>query len=411
MSSNQKHKGMTRREMMGTASLAALGTAIVSTTTSAAGAQKPYPAGKDTEKNEEKHEEKQTYQVGKDPGKHDALAPFKFDLENSSGGWTGEAGSAKEATVEEFPISQSIAGVSMRLKPGGIRELHWHAIAAEWAYVITGKMRTTVISPNGQSALDEFEPGDIWYFPRGHGHALQNVGNEEAHFIIGFDDGHFSEFGTFSITDWVGRTSPNVVARNLGLSAESIRNLPTKEVYIIPGRVPPTGNDPYIADDVGTSQSPHKFRLGAMTPQTFPGGWQRIVSSKEFPIQTTLTSVLQELQPGALREMHWHPNADEWQYYISGRSRVTVFGAHGRVRTEEFGPGHVCFINQGFGHYVEQVGSEPTRLVILHNSPAFEEISISKWLAGNPASLIADNFGMSKDDVARLPKRAMGIIK
>jgi oxalate decarboxylase len=112
-----------------------------------------------------------------------------------------------------------------------------------------------------------------------------------------------------------------------------------------------------------------------------------------------------------LRELHWHPNADEWQYIISGRSRVTVFGAHGRSKTEEFGPGQVCFVQQGFGHYVEQVGSEPTQFVALFNSPTFEEISISKWLAGNSASLIANNFNISKDEVAKMPKQALGIIK
>jgi oxalate decarboxylase len=132
---------------------------------------------------------------------------------------------------------------------------------------------------------------------------------------------------------------------------------------------------------------------------------------KEFPINNTLTSVLQEIYPGGLRELHWHPNADEWQFYLSGRSRVTVFGAHGRARTEEFGPGQVCFIQQGFGHYVEQVGNEPTKLVILFNSPVFEEISISKWLSANPASLIADNFGISNTEVARLPKKVLGFIK
>jgi oxalate decarboxylase len=148
-----------------------------------------------------------------------------------------------------------------------------------------------------------------------------------------------------------------------------------------------------------------------MAPIVFPGGWERIVTMKEFPINTTLTSVMQYLEPGALREMHWHPNADEWQYYIGGRARITVFGAHGRSRTEEFGPGQVGFIQQGFGHYVEQIGSEPTKFFALFNSPAFEEISISKWLAGNPASLIADNFGIAKDEVGRLPKRALGILK
>src|SRR5712692_6569362 len=210
--------GLTRRELIGTASLAAAGTAMLS----ASNARPQQPS----------------YQMGKNPGKHEPLQDFKYDLENSKG-WEGEGGSAKEVTVEEFPVSKSIAGVSMRLKPGGIRELHWHAIAAEWAFVITGKLRTTVVNPNGESsaATDEFEPGDIWYFPKGYGHSIQNIGHEEAHFLLGFDDGHFSEFGTFSITDWVAHTPVNVVERNLGLSSDVISTLPKKEAYIVPGKI------------------------------------------------------------------------------------------------------------------------------------------------------------------------------
>src|ERR1700687_6106757 len=188
MKSNGRNRvGLTRREMIGTASLAAVGTAMMSAS-SAAGQQSPY-------------------QAGKNPGKHEPLEDFKYDLENSKG-WEGEGGSAKEVTVAEFHVSKSIAGVSMRLKPGGIRELHWHAIAAEWAYEVTRKVRTTVINPNAQNlaATNDFEPGDMWYFPKGYGHSIQNIGHEESHFVLGFDDGRFSEFGTFSITALIGTT-------------------------------------------------------------------------------------------------------------------------------------------------------------------------------------------------------------
>jgi oxalate decarboxylase len=352
----------------------------------------------------------QNVQVGKDPGQHEPLENFKYDLENSKG-WVGEAGSAKEVTIAEFPISKSIAGVSMRLAPGGIRELHWHAISSEWAFVVKGKVRTTVIAPNGEAATDDFGPGDTWYFPRGHGHSLKNVGMDEAHFILGFDDGHFSEFGTFSITDWVARTPAAVVARNLNLSPDAVAKLPTKELYIIPGAPAPALQEPYRGDGVETPQSPHKFRLEAMPPTTYPGGWEKIVSSLEFPIQKRLTAALQYLEQGALRELHWHPNADEWQYFLTGRARITIFGAHGRAKTEEFQAGQVGFVPQGFGHYVEQVGEEPTKFILLFNSPVFEEISISKWLAGNPASLIADNFRISREQVDRMPKSVLGILK
>ena len=90
--------------------------------------------------------------------------------------------SGKEATVEQLPISKGIAGVSMRLEPGAMRELHWHATAAEWAFVIEGNVRTTVIDPQGYSETNDFEPGDIWYFPRGHGHMLECLGDKPCHF-------------------------------------------------------------------------------------------------------------------------------------------------------------------------------------------------------------------------------------
>ena len=341
--------------------------------------------------------------------KHAALENFKYDIEASEGR-VAAGGSAKEANVEEFPISESMAGVSMRLHPGGLRELHWHAIAAEWAFVLKGNIRTTVISPNGEAESADFGPGDVWYFPKGHGHALQCLGPDEAHFVLVFDNGYFSEFGTFSITDWLGHTSPEVLARNLNLPASAFSPIAAQEAYIVQGKIPPAIPEELRNRTLPENQFPHKFRLGATQPLVFPGGEQRIVSSKQFPIQKTLTGAIQDLKPGALRELHWHPNADEWQYYISGRSRVTIFGAHGRVGTEEFRQGQIAFIKQGFGHFVEQIGDEPTRILILFNSPVYEEISLSGWLAANPPALIADNFGFSADQVARLPKGSRGIL-
>ena len=185
-------------------------------------------------------------------------------------------------------------------------------------------------------------------------------------------------------------TSPDVVAKNLGLSREVVAKLPTKEVYIIPGKIPPQIPEAYLGaeTDIQENQNPHKFSLGRAPMESHPGGWIRRATQKEFPINSTLTSVLQHLEPGAIREMHWHPNADEWQYILSGQSRVTVFGAHGRTRTEECKAGDVVFIQTVFGHYVENTGREPLRFFALFNSPTFEEISISTWLAGNPASLV-----------------------
>jgi len=339
-----------------------------------------------------------------------AIPSLKFDIEAQTH-WKGEAGSANEATVAEFTISQSIAGVSMRLKPGAIRELHWHALAAEWAYMIEGRVRTTVVMPNGQSAIDEFGPGDTWYFPRGHGHLLQGLGPGEAHFLLGFYNGHFSEFGTFSITDWIANTPPEIASRVLNLPTSVLAKFPKKELYIGPGAVPSTILEDFRLSSSQTSQFAHKYRLDMQPPRVFEGGMEYVVQQKDFPIQTTFTAVKMILQPGALREMHWHPHADEWQYYLSGEARMTVFGSHGRIRTEDYRKGNVGFCPQGYGHYIEQVGSQPTEILILFNSPEYQEISLANWLGGNPSSLLSANFGIPQEAIDKLPLKERGIIR
>lgn len=337
------------------------------------------------------------------------LPNFKFDLENAKG-WTGAAGSARQHTVDEFPVSQSFAAVSMRLEPGALRELHWHAIAAEWAYVISGRCRVTVIAPSGDGEISDFGPGDVWYFPKGHGHSIQGLGPGECHFLLIFDDGRFSEFGTFSITDWMSRTPPGVLAQNLSLSLDAIAKLPKEEVYIVAGEVPPAALPPALNADLAPSQLNHKFRLGVAPLMQFPGGSERLVSQQQFPISTTITGVLLTLAPGGLRELHWHPNADEWQYYIKGRSEIGVFGANGKYRQDEFGPGDVAFINRGFGHYIRQIGNQETQILVAFNSPDYQEISLSSWLASNPPKLLADNFGLDRGVVEKLPHAGRFIV-
>jgi oxalate decarboxylase len=85
-----------------------------------------------------------------------------------------------------------------------------------------------VIAPSGNAEISDFGPGDVWYFPKGHGHSIQGMGTEECHFLLIFDDGRFSEFGTFSITDWISRTPPGVLAQNLSLPPDAIAKLPKK---------------------------------------------------------------------------------------------------------------------------------------------------------------------------------------
>ena len=274
------------------------------------------------------------------------LPTFKFELEKSEGRVMGGS-YGKEATVAQLPISKGIAGVSMRMEPGVMRELHWHATAAEWAFVTEGLVRTTVIDPQGCSETNDFGPGDIWYFPRGHGHVIETLGDKPCHFILVFDNGYFSEFGTFSITDWLGHAPKELLAKNFGLPASTFNSFPKTEVYFAKGKIPPAVPSPPLQGWKTTAAHPQvqsPFPEALRNIQRRPGvarGWS------QFPISTTMTGVVLEMEPGALRELHWHPNAAEWQYVLSGEFNVTLFGSKGRWREENISKGDVGLHSSG----------------------------------------------------------------
>src|SRR5580704_8319372 len=333
------------------------------------------------------------------------LPTFKFAPEKSKAKVIGKS-TAREATVEELPISKGIAGVSMGLEPGAMRELHWHATAAEWAFVDQGRVRTTVIDPQGHSETNDFEPGDIWYFPRGHAHMLECLGDKPCHFILIFDNGYFSEFGTFSITDWIGHAPEPLLAKNFGLPESAFDGFPKEEVYFARGSVPPEQIPENLQGPRVSPPETHRFRMLAGAPHAiFKGGREWRIDSTRFPISKTVTGVILDLEPGALRELHWHPNADEWQYIIEGDLSVTMFGSHGRFRMEQLHAGDVGYIPQGYGHSIENVGSKPSRMLIGFNTGVYQAIDLSAWIAGNPVDVLATNFGRSAFLFEKFPRK------
>lgn len=331
-----------------------------------------------------------------------AAQSFAFNLAGAPIGKARLGCWAREANVTEFPVSTGLSGVLMSLKAGALRELHWHANAAEWAFIISGSCRITIIDPQARTEVVDFEPGDIWYFPRGHGHSIQATGSADCVFLLVFDSGYFSEYATFSLSDWIGHTPPEVMAKTLGLPASAFAAFPRDEVYFAAGPVP--GPLP-AAPAAGSLTAPaltHRYRLLAQKPRETDGVSVRIASETEFPICTTMTGALMTIRPGALRTPHWHPNADEWQYYLSGRARMTVFQSQGRATTEEFSSGFIGYVPRGCGHYIEPGGNEEVRLLVVFNSPQHPEITMASWMEGVSPQLLATNLGRPAQEFMNL---------
>jgi oxalate decarboxylase len=234
---------------------------------------------------------------------------------------------------------------------------------------------------------------------------LECLGDEPCHFVLIFDNGYFSEFGTFSITDWIGGTPKPLVAKNLGVPESALAGFPTKEVYFAQGAVAPAKQSTPLQ---GWKQSPvtHKFKLLGQQPhRIYKGGREWRVDSTNFPISKTVTGVILDLEPEALRELHWHPTADEWQYVFEGNIRVTMFGSHSRHRIEILGYGDVAYIPQGYGHSIENVGDKKCRVLIGFNSGVYETIDLSQWIAGNSLDVLATNFTKPASLLEKFPRR------
>jgi oxalate decarboxylase len=319
------------------------------------------------------------------------------------------AGWARQITVRELGISKTIAGVDMRLNAGGVRELHWHT-AGEWAYMLYGTARITAIDPQGRNFVDDVGVGDLWYFASGIPHSIQGLGPDGCEFLLVFDDGNFDEDSTFLLSDWFKHVPGEVLAKNFGVSAASFDHLPDpSQRYIFPAPVP----GPLAADKTpGVTPVPQGFshRMMAQIPIKTKSGTVRITDSSVFPASKTIAAALVEVEPGGMRELHWHPNTDEWQYYIEGQARMGVFAASGQARTFDFQAGDVGYVPFAMGHYIENTGTVPLRFLEMFKSSYYADVSLDQWLALAPPELVTAHLNLDEEFMSALRREKVPIV-
>jgi oxalate decarboxylase len=320
-----------------------------------------------------------------------------------SGGWS------RQVTAREFGVSKNIAGVNMRLNAGGVRELHWHK-AAEWAYMLYGTARITAIDAKGRNFVDDVGVGDLWYFPAGIPHSIQGLEPDGCEFLLVFDDGDFDENNTFGISDWFKHTPNEVLAKNFGVPASLFGHTPDpSQLYIFSAPVP----GPLSADRIaGATAAPQSFSHRLMAQQSIKtkSGTVRISDSSTFPVSTTIAAALVEVEPGGMRELHWHPNTDEWQYYIEGQARMGLFAASGQARTFDFRAGDVGYVPFAMGHYVENTGTTTMRFLEVFKSSYFADLSLDTWMALTPPELLQAHLKLDRQVMDVLRKNKASVV-
>jgi len=327
---------------------------------------------------------------------------YPFSLANKriyEGGWS------REVTVRELPLSKTMAGVNMRLTAGGVRELHWHT-AGEWAIMLYGAARITAVDRDGKSFVADVKKNDLWYFPTGIPHSIQGLGPDGAEFMLVFDDGDFSESETVLLSDSIAHLPPEVLSKNFGVAEAALKTLPKRELFIFQTAVPGPleADQKAAAGALGKSSSDFAFRTMEIPPtKSTKGGEVRIVDSSKFKVSTTVAMAMVTLRPGGLRELHWHPNADEWQYYISGKGRMTVVATGNRARTMDFQAGDVGYVQKTLLHYIENTGKTDLIFLEMFNSSFYQDLSLSEWLTHTPPELVMAHLNIDRATLDAIP--------
>ncbi len=318
------------------------------------------------------------------------------------GGWS------REVTARDMPVMTTMAGVNMRLTPGGVREVHWH-IASEWSYMLIGSARVTAVDQCGRNFIADIGPGDLWYFPPRLPHSLQGL-KDGCEFLLLFDDGNFSDLNTISLSDLFAHYPKEVLAANFDVPVSDFKCLPSGQVYIYQGTVPGPLECEAVQSPYGAVPQSFKHRLLAQKPRETLGGSVRIADTSNFPVTKTTAAALVEIKPGAMREIHWHNNNDEFQYFISGQARQTVFGENGKSRTFDYRAGDVGYVPVGYVHYIQNTGNETVWFLEAFKSDRFEGISLNQMMAVTPPELIADNIHVGPEFLNSLRREECPVV-
>jgi oxalate decarboxylase len=327
--------------------------------------------------------------------------PFSFAHKRiEAGGWT------RQVSVRDFALSKKVAGVEMRLIKGGVRELHWH-VGSEWAIMTAGSARITAVDQKGRAFVEDVHEGDLWLFPGGIPHSIQGLGPDGCQFLLVFNDGNFNEFETFLLTDWLHHTPREVLAKNFNTPEATFNNVPTRELFIFPRDLPRPLEEEKREVYAETGAVPNSFAFFASKMQptkVTAGGSVKIIDRSNFPA-TDIAAVIVTLKPGGLRELHWHPNEDEWQYYVKGTGRMTVFAAGGHARTMDFHEGDVGYIDRSMPHYIENLGDTELVFLEIFPTPEYQDISLGEWLAHTPSRLVNQHIDTGEDFLRKIARK------
>ena len=306
-----------------------------------------------------------------------------------------------QVTSSQLPVLRNISLDNIFLSRGHILEPHWHPNAAELDYVVSGEAIISVLDPFTPQLLTyRVKPGDVVFIPINWWHWIISI-TEEAHVVALYDTK--KRQNTFG-SDVLRKTPPEVFQLAYGVNAEKLAKVlaPITETVVI-GPI----NGAPISDMIREMFLPMNRRRGGMqwgsttSPELFFDvsdnvGFQRNPQNVLYEVTSAQIPEMQDLALGDLflsrehiREPHWHPNADELDFIISGEVIISILNPSTlELQTYHVKPGQVTFLPKGWWHWITCV-TEKAHLLVAFNDGQIQSIEGSDVLRLTPPYVFA----------------------
>lgn len=174
------------------------------------------------------------------------------------------------------------------------------------------------------------------------------------------------------------------------------------------------GSEALAATDAGNPTLPRSserfhYALGAAKPDHVTEyGTVSKLTVKNLPTLagSDAAMFLLRLKPGGLREPHWHPNAWELDYCVSGRVQFGIVDPEDKVAVFELGPGDVAFVPQGWAHYIRNIGTTDAVIPITFGNNDPDDTGLSTMFGGMPTVTFEETLGLRQGALAKAKKAA-----
>ncbi|XP_053154454.1 uncharacterized protein LOC128345875 isoform X2 [Hemicordylus capensis] len=313
---------------------------------------------------------------------------------------------------------------TMLIKSQGLRVPHWHFNANEHGYLLKGTAWIGVVDAGGNTVTTYIvTSGQVIFFPRNTLHWLKNIGAEDCLFLLFFTT--HEELQTLDVDDAFFSTPEDIAARSLKPKGgvDFIRTF-QKQAEDQAINLPP--NLAELVQNANYRQSEDKlvyryfFDLKGSAEFTYPGGiiqWARYVKSgkglkpnekmySEFlhSKEDSLTLGTLRIYSSALRQPHFHFNANEMGYVISGCGKVGVILSSGRATDFSIGVGDVVFFPVGTQHYIKSTCDEDLLLLLAFTTGnQLETLDMDDYIRATADHILAQLFFKPQEEFKNIP--------